>query len=216
MPAATPDSIPARVGAVTPRILIIACAALTRELRRVLAQMPSMVAASFDVEYLPSPLHNRPERIPAAVEALLAERSNSYARIVVAYADCGTGGLLDAVLDRYNVARLPGAHCYEFFAGSSLFAEIHEAELGTFFLTDYLAKHFDSLVIGSLGIDTHPELRDIYFANYVRVVLLSQSDDPSIVEAGLAAAHRLGLAFEHRHVGLDPFAAAINTLVGAH
>lgn len=178
--------------------------------------MPPAAAERFVVEYLPSPLHNRPEQIPAAVEALIKANINNYPRIAVAYADCGTGGLLDAVLDRYGVNRLPGSHCYEFFAGPAEFAELHEAELGTFFLTDYLAKHFDSLVIGSLGIDRHPELRDMYFGNYVRVVLLSQTEDPSIVEAGRAAAERLGLAFEHRHVGLVPFADALNNLIGAH
>ena len=129
--------------------------------------------------------------------------------------DCGTGGLLDALLDRYGVDRLPGSHCYEFFAGPAAFAELHRAELGTFFLTDYLAKHFDSLVMGSLGLDRHPELRDMYFGNYVRVVLLSQTEDPAVVEAGRVAAGQLGLAFEHRHVGLSPFSDAITTLVGA-
>ena len=145
--------------------------------------MPEAAAQRIDISYLPAPLHNRPEQIPAAVEELLRANADKYERIAVAYADCGTGGLLDAVLDRYGVARLPGAHCYEFFAGSTVFAAIHEAELGTFFLTDYLAKHFDSLVIGSLGIDRHPELRDMYFGNYVRVVLLSQSEDPAVIEA---------------------------------
>ncbi len=214
MPVATPESPTA--DRLSRRILIIACAALTRELRAVVGQMPEEIAASFDIKYLPAPLHNRPERIPDAVEQLLSENIDRYARVVVAYADCGTGGLLDTVLGRYGVDRLPGAHCYEFFAGSAVFSALHEAELGTFFLTDYLCRHFDSLVIGSLGIDRHPELRDQYFNNYVRVVLLSQSDDPEIIEAGRAAARRLGLAFEHRHVGMAPFTAAIDTLVGAH
>jgi Protein of unknown function (DUF1638) len=207
VPVATPEPSSAQT---------TACAALTRELRAVLAQMPDPVASAFDVEFLPAPLHNRPERIPEAVERLIVDNSHRYARIAVAYADCGTGGLLDAVLQRHHVERLPGAHCYEFFTGSNAFAELHQAELGTFFLTDYLCRHFDALVIGSLGIDRHPELRDMYFGNYVRVVLLSQTDDPGIIAAGHTAAARLGLDFEHRHVGLKPFASAITTLVGAH
>ena len=226
MPDATPDptrvaapiadpASSSRTGSVG-RTLIIACGALTRELRAVLGQLPPTLAASFDVEYLPAPLHNRPERIPGLIDELLTEKANHYGHIAVAYADCGTGGLLDAVLLRHGVQRLPGAHCYEFFAGSAIFSALHETELGTFFLTDYLCKHFDSLVIGSLGLDRHPELRDMYFGNYVRLVLLSQTEDPALVDLGRAAAVRLGLTFEHRHVGMQPFTDAVNNVVGAH
>jgi hypothetical protein len=188
---------------------VIACAALTRELRVVLAPFGDAI----HVEYLPSPLHNRPERIPAAVEAVLDEQANQYDHVVVAYGDCGTGGLLDTLLERRGIARLPGSHCYEFFAGSSVFETLHEEEVGTFYLTDYLAKHFDALVFNGLGLDRHPELRDMYFRNYVRVVLLAQSDDPSVVELGQAAADRLGLAFEHRLTGLRPFDEALRALL---
>ncbi len=202
------------------RTLVVACAALTRELRVVLAQIGGGNEASFEVVYLPSPLHNRPERIPAAVNdavrARLAADEKRFDRIVLAYADCGTGGLLDAEMERLHtttglpVTRLPGAHCYEFFAGSALFASLHDDEPGTFYLTDYLAKHFDALVWSGLGLDRHPTLRDTYFGNYRRVVLLSQADDPAVTLVARAAADRLGLAFEHRHVGLDPFVAAMS------
>jgi hypothetical protein len=192
-----------------PKTLVIACAALTRELRVVLAPFGEAIV----VEYLPSPLHNRPERIPAAVEAVLEDRAHLYDHVVVAYGDCGTGGLLDALLEKHGVARLPGSHCYEFFTGADAFAELHERELGTFFLTDYLAKHFDALVVGGLGLDRHPELLDMYFGNYVRVVLLAQSDEPALLALGQAAADRLGLAFEYRLTGLEPFRAAIATLL---
>jgi Protein of unknown function (DUF1638) len=193
----------------TRKTLVIACAALTRELRVVLAPFGDAI----DVVYLPSPLHNRPERIPAAVEAVLDDRANQYDHVVVAYGDCGTGGLLDALLERRGIARLPGSHCYEFFAGSSVFETLHEEEFGTFYLTDYLAKHFEALVVNGLGLDRHPELRDMYFGNYVRVVLLAQSDDPSVVELGQLAADRLGLAFEHRRTGLGPFDEAMRALL---
>jgi hypothetical protein len=136
--------------------------------------------------------------------------------VFVAYADCGTGGALDAMLTRHpGVARLPGAHCYEVFAGSDLFAELHAAEPGTFFLTDFLARHFDPLVWQGLGLDRHPELLGVYFGNYRRVVLLSQSTDPQVVAAGCAAAERLGLAFEHRHVGRHRLAVAISVRAAA-
>jgi Protein of unknown function (DUF1638) len=132
---------------------------------------------------------------------------------VVAYGDCGTGGLLDALLEPRGIARLPGSHCYDFFAGASAFAALHEEEFGTFYLTDYLAKHFDALVISGLGLDRHPELRDTYFGNYVRVVLLAQTDDPALVTLGQAAADRLGLAFEYRLTGLRQFDDAMRAML---
>jgi hypothetical protein len=196
-----------------PRTLVVACGALTRELRAVLGQIPG-ARDRCTVTYLPAHLHNRPERIPAAVEHAVADAAGDYDRIVVAYADCGTGGLLDAVVARLGATRLPGAHCYEMFAGSDAFAALSAAEPGTFYLTDYLARHFDALVVGGLGLDDHPELRDTYFAHYRRLVLLTQSDDPGLVTLGERAAARLGLAFVHRHVGLAPFADAMRGVVG--
>jgi hypothetical protein len=191
--------------------LVIACGALARELRAVLAQFGGEQAV--EVEYLPAPLHNRPEKIAPAVDALLTSRRTEFKHIAVAYADCGSGGHLDAVLARHGVQRLPGAHCYEFFTGTSPFEEMQQAELGTFYLTDFLARHFDQLVFSGLGLDRHPELRDMYFGNYTRVMLLSQSDAADVIEFGTQAAARLGLRFEHRHVGLDPFAAEIRRLI---
>jgi hypothetical protein len=130
--------------------------------------------------------------------------------VFVAYADCGTGGALDALLERHPEAtRLPGSHCYEFFSGAEQFAAMHEEELGTLFLTDFLAKHFEPLLWQGLGLDRHPQLRDMYFGNYRRVVLISQTTNESIVALGRTAAERLGLAFEHRHVGLEPFTTTI-------
>jgi hypothetical protein len=181
--------------------LVVACGALATELRAVLPE-------TVEVGYLPAHLHNRPERIVPAVERLLDEAGDR--PVFVAYADCGTGGALDAMLARHpGVARLPGAHCYEVFAGSELFAELHDAEPGTFFLTDFLARHFEALVWQGLGLDRHPELLTVYFAHYQRVVLLSQSEGEVVVAAGRAAASRLGLEFEHRHVGRVRLAAAI-------
>lgn len=188
------------------------CGALTREIRAVLRQL-GPGAERIDVEYLPASLHNRPEQIPAAVDAILSTRRSSYAHLVVAYADCGTGGLLEPVLARHGAARLPGAHCYEFFAGAAVFAAMAEEEPGTFYLTDFLARQFDQLVFVGLGLDRHPELRDMYFGNYHRVVLLSQSCDAALVEMGQLAADKLGLQFEHRHVGLDPFTSTLMELL---
>jgi uncharacterized protein DUF1638 len=163
-----------------------------------------------DLTCLPASLHNRPERIPAAVQARIRRaRADGYDRIFVAYADCGTGGLLDHVLDAEGVARLEGAHCYEIYAGRAAFAALHEDEPGTFYLTDYLVRNFERLVVRGLGLDRHPELLPIYFGNYRRLVFLAQADDAELTARAEAAAARLGLAFERRLVGLGELGPAI-------
>jgi hypothetical protein len=145
-------------------------------------------------------LHNTPDKIPDAVRRRL-ETAGAYDTLFVAYGDCGTGGALDAVLAEYGAERLPGAHCYEFFAGLDAFAEMHESEPGTLYLTDYLARHFERIVWRGLGLDRWPELRDDYFGNYRRVVFLAQTDDPVRTGEAREAARRLGLEFERRLVG---------------
>lgn len=190
------------------RVLVVGCGALARELVALTDTLPGV-----DVACLPPDLHNRPERIPARVrERVLAGRREGYARVFVAYADCGTGGLLDPVLSELGVERLAGAHCYEFFAGQTDFAQLAEEEPATFWLTDFLARNFERLVIRGLGIDRHPELQDMYFANYRRVVYLSQTDDPDLLAMAQRAAERLGLAFEHRHTGLGELETSIRAL----
>jgi len=187
--------------------LVIGCGALARELveltRR--AGLPAM-----DLTCLPASLHNRPERIPGAVQARIHRaRRDGYDRIFVAYADCGTGGLLDEVLDDEGVARLEGAHCYEVYAGRAAFAALHEEEPGTFYLTDYLVRNFERLVIRGLGLDRHPELLPVYFGNYRRLVFLAQADDADLTGRAEAAAGRLGLTFERRLVGLGELATSL-------
>jgi hypothetical protein len=193
--------------------LVLACGALVAELRSVLAA--SSLTDLVEVRYVPANLHNRPEQIVPTLRALVAELNPDGDRpVAIAYADCGTGGQLDAWLAQMpGVTRLPGSHCYEFFAGTPLFDELHQAEFGTFYLTDFLAKHFDALVWQGLGLDRYPQLRDTYFGNYTRVVLLSQTDDPLVLAAATEAAHRLGLAFEHRHVGLQHFDQAVSVIL---
>ena len=188
--------------------LVIGCGALAVELveltRR--AGLPAM-----DLTCLPASLHNRPERIPGAVAARIRRaRADGYDQIFVAYADCGTGGLLDVVLEREGVARLEGAHCYEVYAGRAAFATLHDEEPGTFYLTDFLVRNFDRLVIRGLGLDRHPELLPLYFGNYARLVYLAQTDDADLTARAAAAAERLGgLAFERRHVGLGELTTSI-------
>jgi hypothetical protein len=197
---------------VATRPLIVACGALVSELRAVLGQ----VAASGAVEmrFLPANLHNRPEGIVPALREHLDGAREQGREVFVAYADCGTGGALDRLLAEHpGVGRLPGAHCYEFFAGSDAFAQLHDEEPGTFYLTDFLAKHFRPLVWEGLGLDRHPQLRDDYFGAYQRVVLLSQVEDDAVLAAAVAAAAMLGLPLEHRHTGLGFLAEAIPVAV---
>lgn len=186
---------------------MIGCGALARELveltRR--AGLPAM-----DLTCLPAALHNRPERIPGAVAARIRRaRRDGYDRIFVAYADCGTGGLLDRVLEEEGVARLEGAHCYEVYAGRAAFAALHDRDPGTFYLTDYLVRNFDRLVIRGLGLDRHPELLPVYFGNYRRLVYLAQADDTDLSVRAEAAAAVLGLGFERRLVGFGELMPAI-------
>ncbi len=189
-----------------PATLVIACGALAREIiaLRTLNQWPHLV-----VQCLPADLHNRPDKIPDLVREKIQAARGKFASIFVAYADCGTGGLLDQVLAAEGVERIPGAHCYEFFAGTHVFEELAEQELGTFYLTDFLLKHFDRLIIRGMGIDKHPELLPIYFGNYTKLTYLAQIVTPEKIAAGQTAAQRLGLKFEYHVTGYGELASSL-------
>ena len=175
------------------RVLVLACGALAKEILHV-TRLNNW--SHVTLECLPSRLHHEPQKITPAIEARLDAVRDKYDKVLIGYGDCGTGGHLDALIaGREGVERLPGAHCYEFFATTPVFTELHEAELGTFYLTDFLARHFDRFVIEYLGLDRHPELRDMYFGNYRKLVYLSQIDDAALVARARAAADRLGLEY---------------------
>jgi len=165
------------------------------------------------VRCLPADLHNRPERIPAAVRALIRASRGHYRSIFVAYADCGTGGLLDVVLAEEGVERIPGAHCYEFFATSPVFTALAEAEIGTFYLTDFLLRHFERLVIEGLGLDKHPELFPAYFGNYRKLVYLAQRPRADAIEAARAISVRFGWSFESRATGYGTLETSLTAAV---
>ena len=156
--------------------LVIACGALAKE---IVALRKANGWSHMDVSCLPAELHNRPEKIPGAVREKIQHFRCRYANLFVAYADCGTGGMLDTVLEEEGVERIAGAHCYEFYAGAPVFEALAEQEIGTFYLTDFLLRHFERLVIHGLGIDKHPALLPVYFGNYKKLVYLAQveSDD---------------------------------------
>ena len=179
-------------------MLIIACGALAHEIT---ALRRANAWDQLHVRCLPAELHNRPERIPGAVRALIHASRDHYRSIFVAYGDCGTGGLLDDVLREEGVERIPGAHCYEFFATEPEFAALATAELGTFYLTDFLLRHFERLVIRGLGLDRHPELYKVYFGNYRKLVYLAQAPDANSQAQAQAIATRMGWQYEYRRTG---------------
>jgi hypothetical protein len=201
------SAAPVRPEAVPTRLVIVGCGALARELLALTAGIPGVRVEGVDAR-----LHMRPARIADAVAVKVAkvrERHGSDVRIFVAYADCGTGGTLDAYLEREGIERIGGAHCFEFYAGTAAYAASQEEEVGTFYLTDFLARQFETIIMSGLGLDRHPELLPMYFGNYTRLVYLAQIDDPDLTARARAAADRLGLAFERRLTGYGELATAI-------
>jgi hypothetical protein len=193
-------------------VLVIACGAISRE---IVALKRLNGWSQMDVQCLPPELHNRPERIPDAVRAAIASARERHSRIFVAYADCGTGGRLDAVLRQEGIERLPGAHCYEFFATARVFAELAEAEPGTFYLTDFLVRHFGRLVVDGLGLARHPELAAEYFRHYRRVAYLAQRRDARMSAAARAIAGRLELEYLEVLTGYGDLATSLAAVVRA-
>ena len=201
-----PDEVPTR-------LVIVGCGALARELLALTAGIPGVRVEGVDAR-----LHMRPELIADAVAAKVEkvrERYGADVGIFVAYADCGTAGVLDAYLEREGIDRIDGAHCYEFYAGAAAYEALQDEEIGTFYLTDFLARQFDSIIWAGLGLDRHPELLPMYFENYRRVVYLAQTDDPELTARARAAADRLGLAFERRLTGFGDLAPSIQNAVTA-
>ena len=191
------------------RTALIACGALAREvlaLRRIHGWRA-------DVLGVPSLLHNHPDRIPQAVQERIRQARQRYARVIVVYGDCGTGGQLDRLLEAEGVERIAGPHCYEMFANGRFERLMAEAP-GTFFLTDYLVGSFKPLVIERLGLDRHPELAQDYFANYTRVVYLAQRDEPGLRTAAQAAAARLGLPLMVEQVGYGALESRLVEVMG--
>jgi hypothetical protein len=175
------------------KLLIIACGAIAREI--------SAVARSngwdnVRISQIPAELHNRPEKIPAAVEQRLKDFASEYDQVFVGFADCGTGGQLDRVIEKYQVQRLQGAHCYEFYAGRQAFAQLAEAELGTFYLTDYLARHFDQLIMQGMGLTDKPKLIPMLFGHYKKLVYMAQDESRELDHYAEAAAQSLGLEYQ--------------------
>ncbi len=179
-------------------VLLIACGALGREIVDLIERNRW---AAFDVQCLPAKWHNTPEKIVPAVRAKIREARQRYKAMFVLYGDCGTGGLLDAMLAEEGVERIGGPHCYAFYSGNDAFAARSEDDVTVFYLTDYLARHFDKLIWAGLGMDRHPELLPMYFGNYTKIVYLAQTRDEDLAKKAMAAARKLGLGYEYRFTG---------------
>ncbi len=189
--------------AVAGKLLVIACGALAREIQWL---KKTNHWNNLDIQCLDAELHNRPEQIPKQLEKVIQQRQGQYQRLYVAYGDCGTGGGIDRVIEQWGVERLPGAHCYEVFATPTQFQALADEEPGTFYLTDFLVRHFERLVMEGLKINAYPQLREDYFGHYTRVVYLAQTEDDALLDAAAAAARVLGLAFDVRYTGLGDLA----------
>jgi hypothetical protein len=191
-------------------ILVITCAAVAREVNEIkkLSQWSQM-----DLQAITADLHATPEKIPQAVADEIDRAGNRYEHIFVAYGDCGTSGELDRVLEERGVSRIPGAHCYDFLAGIQNYERLQDDEPGTFYLTDFLARHFDQLVYKMLGLDRHPDLLPLYFGNYTRLIYLAQTDSAEITEMAKSAADRLGLRFERVYTGTGEMVPALDAAI---
>ncbi len=190
------------------KILLIACGALAREI------MDIRTNAGFDhldLACLPAQLHNHPDRIPEAVEAAVKKHRADYDTIFVVYADCGTGGHLEALCKKFGVEMIDGPHCYSFFEGNEAFSARSNEEFTAFYLTDFLVRQFDAFVWKPLGLDRHPELRDMYFGHYEKLVYQAQTEDPALTAKARDCADRLDLAFERRFTGYGDLESALST-----
>ncbi len=194
------------------KTLIIACGALAKEILAVKEAM-RLSGGVFDLKCLPAGYHNFPDKIVPGLENIIDEVGEAYDRILIGYGDCGTGGGLDRMMEKYpKTERLPGAHCYAFYSGLLEFDAMMEEELGSFFLTDYLARHFETLIIKGFGIDRYPNLKEAYFEHYKRLIYISQAPTADLIARAKKAADFLGLDFEHRLVGYGELASYIADL----
>lgn len=192
------------------KTLLIACGAVAKE---IIALNKLNSWNHLEITCLPAIWHNTPDKIPQGVRNKIQENKDIYGNIVVVYGDCGTGGELDRVLEEEGVKRIDGVHCYAFFTGLSAFDQMHEDDITCFYLTDYLVRHFDTLIMEGMGIAKHPELLPMYFGNYTKLVYLAQTEDQKLQELAQQAAEKIGLEYQYKFTGygeLSSFMSAIN------
>jgi hypothetical protein len=181
------------------KVLVIACGMIARE---VLAVKARLGLDHVELTCLPAEFHYYPDRIAPAMDAAIEKaRAEGYKHIFAGYADCGTGGMLDKVLEKHGVERMPGPHCFAFYQGMDAFAKIADDDMMSFYMTDFLCRQFEAFFIKPLGLDKHPELAKDFFGNYEKVIYLAQTDDPELEKVAIDAARMLGLGYEKRRTG---------------
>ncbi|CAN7330927.1 DUF1638 domain-containing protein [Neorhizobium sp. LjRoot104] len=206
----TEMEFPAKERPTREKVHVIACGAIARE---ILAVSRQQGLGHIDLNCLPAIWHAYPQKIVPGLEKAVAEaREAGFEKIFFAYADCGTGGDIDRLCEREGIARIEGPHCYSFFAGNDAFAAKADDDLFSFFLTDFLARQFEAFVIEPLGLDRHPQLKDVYFGNYRKLVYLSQEEDKVLQEKARGAAEYLGLEYEYRFTGYGDLTQALRSV----
>lgn len=189
------------------KLRVIACGMIARE---VLAVNEQLGFDHVDLKCLPAEFHHHPEKIaPAMDKAIKTAREEGYEHVFVGYADCGTGGELDKVCQQHGVERIAGPHCFSFYIGNKTFEETDGDYLTTFFLTDFIVRHFETFMKRPLGLDRHPELLEMYFGNYTRALYIAQTQDPELEEMARQAAEYLGLEYEYRYTGFGDLTPAL-------
>ena len=190
-------------------VRVIACGMIARE---ILAIREKFGLDHLQLTCLPAEYHHYPDKIaPSVDQAIVKAKAEGITRIFIGYADCGTGGMLDRVCEKHGVERIAGPHCFSFYAGNEIFAAQWDDDMTSFFMTDFLARHFDAFMIRPLGLDRHPELRDMYFGNYTKMIYIAQTDDPDLSLKAEKAAEFLGLAYERRLTGYGGLVPALTT-----
>lgn len=187
------------------RLLLIACGALARE---ILAVIKTNAWDHIDIQCLPATYHNHPEKIVPAIRKTVIGNIDKYSNIFVVYADCGTGGQLKKLCNEMGLKMINGPHCYSFFEGNEVFQK--RDELTSFYLTDFLVRQFDSFFWRPMGLDKHPELRDVYFSNYTTLVYQAQIKDKKLQSIARDCARRIGLAYEYRFTGYGDLETALH------
>ena len=192
-----------------PSTLFIACGALARE---IIHLKEATGWKELTVTCLPAVWHNTPKKIVSGVKEKIRGMGRRFERIFVLYGDCGTGGDLDRFLEAEQIDRIPGPHCYQFFMGRHEISAAQSSEPGIFFLTDYLVRHFEKIIIKGLGIDRFPELINDYFKNYKKVIYIAQTKDEDLKQKAERAAFRLGLLYEYRFHGFGELGNFMQTI----
>ena len=191
-------------------VRVIGCGMIARE---ILAITEQLGLENIDLKCLPSMWHHYPDRIAPGVDAAIRKaKDDGFENIFVAYADCGTGGHLDDVCEKHGVKRIAGPHCFSFYMGNDAFEDQADDLLTSFFMTDFLARHFETFLVKPLGLDRHPELREMYFANYTRMLYIAQTDNEELTENAKKAAEFLGLEYEKRLTGYGDLTASLEAI----